>query len=108
MAANTVCYLEDGVPVNFIFEVTGLGPFAREFKHTRRMLFHGRRIPVLRLERILKSKLAIGRDKDLIHVQLIRDFLRCRRVASACPGWGTRFESAPAKGRPCPPKPQVT
>ena len=79
MGANTVAYLEDGTPLNFVFEVTGLGPFARELKHSKRFEYHGKRIPVLKLERILKSKEAIRRDKDLTHIIQIRNFLRCRR-----------------------------
>ncbi len=29
--------------------------------------------------RILKSKKTVGRDKDNLHITLIKDFLRCRR-----------------------------
>ena len=79
MGANTVAYLEDGIPVNFIFEVTGLGSFASELKHSRRLEYHGKRIAVLNLERILKSKKAIQRDKDLAHIIHIQNLLRCRR-----------------------------
>jgi hypothetical protein len=81
VAANTVVYLADGTPVNFIFEVDGLRRFEIEFKNTRRLEFHGKRIPVLKLERILKSKETIARDKDLAHIVHIRNLLRCRRVA---------------------------
>ena len=81
MAANAVTYLEDGTPVNFVFEVTGLGSFARELRHTRQLKFHGLRIPVLTLARILHSKETILRDKDLAHISLIRTFLRCQRAA---------------------------
>lgn len=81
MGANTVAYLEDGTPMNFVFgEVAGLGSFPSEFRHTRRMSFHGKRIPVLKLERILKSKETIKRDKDLAHIVQIRNLLRCRRA----------------------------
>ena len=84
MGANTVTYLEDGTPVNFVFgEVAGLGSFAREFRRTRRLRFHGTRIPVLKLERILKSKESIRRDKDLAHIAHIRNFLRCGRALKA-------------------------
>jgi hypothetical protein len=83
MAANTVAYLEDGTPVNFVFEVNGLGPFTQEMKHTRLFEFRGRRIPVLKLERILKSKETIRRDKDLAHIVHIRNVLRCRRALGA-------------------------
>src|SRR5262245_35818469 len=62
MAAQTVAYLSDGTPVNYVFAVTGLGSFASEFRHCRRLEFHGKRIPVLRVQRILKSKRAVLRD----------------------------------------------
>lgn len=86
MGANTVAYLEDGTPVNFVFAVNGLGTFARECKHTQRLEFRGKRIPVLKLERILKSKEAIRRDKDLAHIVHIRNLLRCRRALKAGTG----------------------
>ena len=72
-------YLEDGTPVNFVYEVTGLGTFGQEKRHITRARIHGHDVPVLRLERIMKSKEAILRDKDKLHILLIRDFLRCRR-----------------------------
>ncbi|HKS36059.1 MAG TPA: hypothetical protein VJW76_02645 [Verrucomicrobiae bacterium] len=80
MGANTVAYVEDGTPVNFVFAVSGLGTFAKECQHTKRFEFRGKRIPVLKLERILKSKEAIRRDKDLAHIVHIRNLLRCRRA----------------------------
>jgi len=82
VGANTVVYLEDGTPVNFIFEVDGLSNFATEAKNTERLRFHGKTIPVLRLERILKSKEVVARDKDRTHIINIRNLLRCRRAAS--------------------------
>jgi hypothetical protein len=78
-AANTVVFLEDGTPVNFVYEVTGLGPFTTEKKHIITARFHEHEVPVLKLERIVKSKEAIQRDKDKLHIVLIRDFLRCAR-----------------------------
>lgn len=80
MAANTVVYLEDGTPVNFVYAVTGLGTFAHERRHARRARIHGYAVPVLRLERIRQSKQAIGRDKDKLHILLIDEFLKCRRA----------------------------
>ena len=79
LGANTVAYLENGTPLNFVFEVTGLGSFASERKHSKWLEYHDKRIPVLKLERILKSKEAIRRDKDLAHIIHIRNLLRCRR-----------------------------
>jgi hypothetical protein len=83
MGANTVAFLEDGTPMNFVYEVNGLGAFAKEFKHTERLDFCGKVIPVLKLERILKSKEAIRRDKDLPHIVHIKNLLRCRRSVRA-------------------------
>jgi len=94
MAANTVAYLHDGTPVNFVFEVTGLGSFAAEFKHCRRLEYHGKRIPVLKLERILKSKEAIRREKDLAHIVHIRNLLRCRHSLKRKPA-SSRKEKRP-------------
>jgi len=79
VAANTVVYLEDGKPVNFVYEVTGLEKFGAELKHVVQARLYGRQVPVLGLSRIQRSKRAIGRDKDLLHVKLIADFLKCRR-----------------------------
>jgi len=78
--AKTVVYAQDGTPVNFVFEVNGLRPFNVESKHAEMMTFRGKKIPVLRLARILKSKEAIRRDKDLAHIIQIRKLLRCQRA----------------------------
>ena len=83
VASNTVVYAQDGTPVNFVFEVGGLDSFKEEWKKTRKMNFRGKRIPVLKLERILKSKESIRRDKDLPHIIHIRELLRCRRSLKA-------------------------
>lgn len=80
VAANTVIYLEDGTPVNFVYKITGLHRFSKELRDAIRLKIHGHLVPMLRLERIKKSKEAVGRDKDKLHVMLIRDFLRCQRV----------------------------
>lgn len=82
IAANTVVYLQDGTPVNFIYEVTGLGSFSSEEKYVTHARIHGFNVPVLRLERIRKSKESVGRDKDKLHVLLIKEFLRCQRKAA--------------------------
>jgi hypothetical protein len=80
VVASTVIYAPDGTPVNFVFdEVSGLGSFKQEWKQTRKMIFRGKTIPVLKLEKNLKSKESIRRDKDLPHIIQIRELLRCRR-----------------------------
>lgn len=75
-------YLDDDTPVDFIYEVTGLPAFDREYPRAKWLSFHGLRIPVLPLERICKSKQAAGRDKDKLHVLLIRQVMRLQRVAA--------------------------
>ena len=80
IAAKTIVYLEDGTPVNFVYEVAGLDEFSRERRRAAFAQIHGHDVPVLRLERIVKNKKAVGRDKDKLHILLIRDFLRCKRA----------------------------
>lgn len=80
VAANTVVYLEDGRPVNFVYEVTGLARFATETKHVPRVSIRDHSTPVLPLEKIVQSKRAIGRDKDKLHIAQIQEFLRCQRA----------------------------
>jgi hypothetical protein len=80
VGANTVVYAQDGTPVNFIFgDVAGIGSFKAESRHIKKMFFRGKKIPVLKLERILKSKETLRRDKDLAHIIQIRELLKCRR-----------------------------
>jgi hypothetical protein len=82
--ANTVVYTADGTPVNFIFgDVGGLGSFKAESKNIKKMIFRGKKIPVLKLERILKSKETLRRDKDLAHIIQIRELLKCRRAVKS-------------------------
>jgi len=80
VGANTVVYSPDGTPINFVLgDVDGLGTFAQELINTKQLAFRGKKIPVLKLERILKSKESIRRDKDLPHIIQIKEFLQCRR-----------------------------
>ncbi len=79
IGANTVVYLDDGTPINFVYKVTGLEDFAAECRHTKKITLRGWEVAVLDLKRIQKSKRAIGRDKDLLHLKLIADFLKCQR-----------------------------
>jgi len=81
MIRNTVVELSDGMLVNFIYEVTGLGSFAVELRKARRLKFHGCLVPVMPLESIRKSKAAVMRAKDPAHIQYIDETLRLRRKA---------------------------
>ncbi len=77
-SANKV-YLEDDTPVDFIYKVTGLENFHQEYRRAIHMPFHGLKLPVLPLERICRSKTAAGRDKDQLHVLLIRNYLETKK-----------------------------
>jgi len=74
-------YLSDDTPVDFIYEISGLTTFDKEYSRSNQVSFHGLRIPVLPLERIIKSKKAAARDKDKLHIILIRQTLRVKRAA---------------------------
>lgn len=90
MIRNTVVELEDGTLVNFVYEVTGLRRFATEYAQARRMKFQGLQIVVLPLEAIRRSKAAIGRPKDLLHLELIKQALRGSRRVNAPNRPGTK------------------
>ena len=72
MVRNTVVELADGTMVNFVYKVTGLPTFKRVFSKAVWMDWQGTKLAVLPLELIEKSKRAIGRPKDLLHLELIR------------------------------------
>ncbi len=68
---NTVVELTDGTLVNFVYEVTGLPAFARVIGKAQKIVWNGIEVAVLPLELIKKSKEAIRRPKDLLHIELI-------------------------------------
>ena len=77
----TLYVLEDGKVVNFLFAVTGLRSFAAEFKNAVISKLDGIEVQLLPLQRILKSKKTILRDKDLAHIYLIENVLKARKKA---------------------------
>jgi hypothetical protein len=79
--SQTLYALSDGKVVNFLFSVTGLNEFSREFRHCLDRTLDGQAVKVLPLERILKSKETVRRDKDLPHIAMIRTLLKARRIA---------------------------
>ena len=81
MVRNTVVELSDGMLVNFIYEVAGVGGFAAELRKARKLRFHGCVVPVMPLESIRKSKVAVMRDKDAAHIHYIDEALRLRKKA---------------------------
>jgi len=65
--------------VNFLFRVTGLRSFAAEFKGALDAKMEGVPVKLLPLERILKSKQTVLRDKDVAHIFHIKRFLKGRK-----------------------------
>ena len=65
--------------MNFLYRMDGLRSFDAEWKHARWISWMGTRVPVLPIERILRSKQAVRRPKDLAHLPLLREVLRVRR-----------------------------
>ena len=81
--APTLYALSDGHLVNFLFTVHGLRGFEAEFKHAVDGKIEGQSVKVLPLEKILKSKKTIRRDKDLVHIFHIERFLKGRKKLRA-------------------------
>jgi hypothetical protein len=77
-SANKV-FLSDETPVDFIYELRSLQSFENEFRRAIKLPFHGLKIPVLPLERICKSKEIAARDKDKLHILLIRQVLKLNK-----------------------------
>ena len=93
--AQTVYGLEDGSVVNFIFRMTGLEPFAKEYARCREVVWNGLKIRVLPLARIYQSKQAAGREKDIAHLPLLKQVMRSGRYAF--PSVGRRKRKTPSE-----------
>jgi hypothetical protein len=78
--SQTLYVLADGKLVNFLFEVTGLKNFAAEYRNALTGKMEGLLVKVLPLARILKSKKAILRDKDMAHIPLIEKVLKGQKL----------------------------
>ena len=76
--AATVVSLRDDTLVNFLYRVDGLGAFKTETKKAVRLNWLGMEIDVMPLESIIRSKEAIGREKDLAHLPLLRKTVELR------------------------------
>lgn len=77
--APTAVTLSDDTLVNFVYRVTGLQGFDAEWKRALRLKWHDTTVAVLPLRRIIASKEAVGRPKDLAHLPLLRQILRMVR-----------------------------
>ncbi len=76
--SQTLYVLQDGKVINFLFAVTGLKSFTAEFRNALTLKMEGLMVKVLPLARVLKSKKAIMRDKDIAHIPHIERVLRAK------------------------------
>jgi hypothetical protein len=80
--ARTLYELSDGTQVNAIFQPDGLRSFQVEFKRSPTAKLGGQRVRVLPLRRVIASKRAAGRDKDLAVLPVLERTLRLARRLS--------------------------
>ena len=64
-----------GDRMDVVTHLHGLGSFADEVAHSTEIVVDGVALPVLRLERILASKRAAGRSKDLAAIPALEEAL---------------------------------
>jgi hypothetical protein len=73
---RTLYELSDGTQVNAIFQPDGLRSFAAEFKGCRLGRLEGQPVRILPLARVIASKRAAGREKDLAALPVLERTLR--------------------------------
>lgn len=78
--ARTFFELSDGLQVNVVFKPTGLRSFNAEYSGALESEVEGRPLRVLPLDRVIASKTAAGRDKDLAALPVLERTLRLARV----------------------------
>lgn len=90
--ARTLYELSDGTQVNAIFQPDGLRSFDAEWKGCRMGRLETVPVRILPLQRVISSKHAANRDKDLAVLPILRRTLRLSK----------RLKQAQAKSRPKP------
>jgi len=77
--ARTFYELTDGTQVNVIFQPDGLLGFEAEFKRCSIAELEGQEVRVLPLRRVIASKSAAGREKDIAALPILKRTLRLKR-----------------------------
>ena len=77
--ARTLYELENGTQVKAVFAPSGLRAFRTELRSCEHRLIEGVRISILPLNRVIASKTAAGRDKDLAVLPVLKRTLRLSR-----------------------------
>ena len=65
--------------VNFLYVVTGLKTFAYEYRRAVEVEWLGMKVKMLPIERIIESKKAIQRPKDMVHIVELETLLKSLR-----------------------------
>ena len=79
MVRQTVVALRDGRLVNFCSSIQGVASFATEYRRALPYVFEEVEVRVLPLDRIIRSKEATGRLKDLAVLPILRDIAASRK-----------------------------
>jgi hypothetical protein len=74
--ARTLYELSDGTQVNAVFQPDGLRSFEAEWKQCETRRLEGVPLRVLPLQRVIASKRAAGRDKDIAVLPILERTLR--------------------------------
>ena len=80
--ARTLYELSDGTQVNAVFQPDGLRSFDVEWRGCRLGRLAGQPVRVLPIHRVIASKRAAGREKDLTVLPILRRTLRLKRRMS--------------------------
>lgn len=80
--ARTLYELNDGTQINAIFQPDGLRSFEAEWKRCAVERLEGVPVHILPLERVIASKQAAGRDKDLAVLPILKRTLRLAKRLS--------------------------
>jgi hypothetical protein len=83
MPTDNVAILPDNSIVNFNYHAAGLKSFASEYRRARKIEWFGKRVAVLPLERICKSKRAVDRPKDRVHIFYLKQAIALQKRLQA-------------------------
>jgi hypothetical protein len=98
--APTLYELADGTQVNAIFQPDGLRSFAAEWAGCGVSRLQGVPVRVLPLSRVIASKQAAGRDKDLAALPVLKRTLRLTQRRRGRTGKAARHKTHPStRGR---------
>ncbi len=78
--SGCVIGLRDDHRIDFIYRIDGLSAFRTEWKRAIPLIWAGVEVKVLPIERLISSKEVANRPKDLIHLAVLRDFAKSKKL----------------------------